>query len=370
MNNMQKNHQKVVVAMSGGVDSSVAAAMLKNQGYDIVGVFMLFWAESSIASERENKCCSIEAQEDARKVAKKLGIPFYVLDFANVFRRQIVNYFLKQYASGRTPNPCIECNRWIKFDLLLKKALGMGADYIATGHYVRLRREIRNPKSEIRNYKYKLFRARDSQKDQSYFLYTLGQKQLKYALFPLGDYTKPEVRKLADKWGLPYRKRESQEICFIPEKNHNEFLKRYLKLESGKIVCGGKIIGEHKGLPLYTIGQRKEIKLSGGPYWVIGFDFKKNLLKVTDVPNDPLLYRENLEAQKVNWISGKEPKLPLKTKVKIRYRHPAVAAVIKQIKSKKVYQVKLNQPQRAVTPGQSVVFYKNDELLGGGIIAE
>jgi len=367
--------------MSGGVDSSVAAALLKNQGYNVVGVFMQLF---------KTRFRQTEAQENARKVAKKLEIPFYVLNFEKEFKKEVVNYFLKEYALGRTPNPCVVCNRKIKFDLLLKRALGMGADYVATGHYVKkLAPGIANfssrsdrrlpPTLKLRRARksatprecgLRLFTAKDKEKDQSYFLYTLTQEQLKYVLFPLGDYTKQEVRALADKWQLPYQERESEDLCFISEKNHNEFLKRHLELRPGNIVCGDKVIGKHEGLSLYTIGQRKEIRLGGGPYWVIGFDFKKNLLKVTDVPNDPLLYKDSLKAKNVNWISGREPKLPLKAEVKIRYGHKAVPAIISDVGVRHQRSCWCLTPQRAVTPGQSVVFYRKDELLGGGIIAD
>lgn len=353
--------------MSGGVDSSVAAALLKEQGYSLTGIFMHFWAEESEIEKgrhrAENKCCSLEAQEDARRVAEKLGFPFYTLNFARQFKKEVVDYFLKEYWQGRTPNPCVVCNKKIKFELLLKSALGLEIDYLATGHYVRVKK--------TKGKKYQLLTAKDKEKDQSYFLYNLNQKQLRYLLFPLGDYTKKQVRKLAEQFDLPVaKKRESQEICFVSGQDHNQFLKRHLKLKKGPIVTSqGKVLGQHEGLPLYTIGQRKDIGVGGlGPFYVIKTDAKKNALIVTDNPEDPLLFKKTLLAENVNWLSGQEPTLPLKIEAKIRYRHSANKAVIKE-KIKNNWLVEFKEAQRAVTPGQSVVFYKGQQILGGGVIA-
>jgi tRNA-specific 2-thiouridylase len=305
-----------------------------------------------------------------------LGIPLYTLNFDAIFKKAIVDDFLKVYASGQTPNPCVRCNKYIKFGELLRKVRALGTDYLATGHYVRLRRKTPNSKFQIP--KFELLMAKDKEKDQSYFLYNLGQQEFKHLLFPIGDYTKTEVRKLAMKFGLPTaEKRESQEVCFIPERDHNEFLKRHLKLKPGKIVTvKGSIVGQHLGLPLYTLGQRRGIGLGGGPYYVIDFNQKKNQLIVTSNLQDPGLYQRQLKAKAVNWVSGQTPKLPLKCLAKVRYRQALSAAVVS--KSGKDYLVKFNQPQRAVMPGQSVVFYKKTkkqknkktqlELLGGGII--
>jgi tRNA-specific 2-thiouridylase len=374
----RKNAQKVIVAMSGGIDSSVAAALLKRAGFDIIGVFMKFWTEPEKNGliGAWNKCCSPEAEKRARKVAKNLKIPFYVFNFEKEFKKRIVDYFLKGYKEGITPNPCVVCNKEIKFGLLLEKALALNADFVATGHYAR---KIQNPKgarqggraaggleSEI----LKLYKGRDKEKDQSYFLWQLNQKRLRHILFPVGNYTKTQVKKLAKKFKLPvFISREipeSQEICFI-QTTINDFLKRHLKLKPGQIVdTKGKILGQHQGLAFYTIGQRKGIKLSGGPYYVLDKKLKKNLLIVTK--NEKDLYKKELIVKKVNWISGKEPKLPLRVKAKIRYRHqPALAVITHSLKSK-VYSLRFNQPQRAITPGQSVVFYRGLELLGGGII--
>ncbi len=362
--------KKVIVGMSGGVDSSVAAALLKDQGYEVVGVFMHFWHDianklESIDMRIENRCCSREAEESARKVAQKLGIRFYSVNVSKEFKKAVVDYFLNEYNSGRTPNPCIECNRNIKFGIMIERALKMGADYVATGHYVK-KLKTKNLKLKTN---YKLLKAKDENKDQSYFLYTLNQKKLKHCLFPIGEYKKDEVRKLAKKYKLAIQdKKESQEICFIQSKHYGNFLKKYLKLNQGNIVNKeGSIIGKHKGLPLYTIGQRRDIGIGGtGPYYVISINRRKNELVVSDNRNDKNLFSKELIAKKVNWISRSVPKFPLKIKAKIRYRMNEENIVIDKINNK--YKVKFLKAQRAIMPGQSIVFYKNNEVLGGGII--
>jgi len=356
---------KIIVAMSGGVDSSVAAALLKNaaclpagRGFDVIGIFMKFWKEGQSS---ENRCCSVESEKLARLVAKKLGIPFYVLNVEKEFKKKVVDYFLKEYKKGVTPNPCVVCNKEIKFGFLIKKALSLGADFVATGHYTRLGREIPNPKSQIP--KYKLLKGKDENKDQSYFLWQLNQKQLEHVLFPVGDYTKPEVRKLAHKFNLPTAKTpESQEVCFI-QNTTDDFLKKYLRTKPGKIIdINKKIIGKHQGLWFYTIGQRKGIGLSGGPYYVIGKDMKNNNLLVSKNQKD--LEKKELVADDVNWIMPQ--KLPINEEVKIRYKSNfAKAKIIKHGKGVKII---FQKPQRAITPGQSAVFYKEEELLGGGVI--
>jgi len=379
---MTKKNKKVVVAMSGGIDSSVAAALLKRAGFSVIGVFMIFWSENS-QNQRWNKCCSPGAQMRAREVAKRLNIPFYVLDLRKEFKEKIVDYFLKEIKKGVTPNPCVECNRFIKFGLLLQKAKSFGANFLATGHYARLRREIPNSKFQIPNYRYKLLMAKDKEKDQSYFLWRLNQDQLKHIIFPLGDLTKEEVKKLAKKFKLPVLDiPESQEVCFVTT-NLEDFLKKYLKPKPGKIVDKeGKLLGEHKGLIFYTIGQRKGIGLSGGPYYVLEKDTKNNLLIVTK--NEKDLYKKELIAKEVNWIAGTPPPFPARIKAKIRYLHkPASATVFSfspppPLSSPSLWEgedyrrgwvkVVFDKPQRAITPGQSVVFYKRNEVLGGGII--
>ncbi len=362
MDKNSRKNEKVVIAMSGGIDSSVAAALLKRAGFNVISVFMKFWSEPEKNGlvGASNRCCSPEAEIRARKVAKILKIPFYVFNFSKEFKKRIVDYFLEGYKKGITPNPCVVCNKEIKFGILLEKILKLDANFLATGHYAR---KVQDPKSKIQ----KLLRAKDKNKDQSYFLWMLNQNQLKRILFPIGNYTRKEVENLAKKFKLPVlRARKSVEICFV-ETTINDFLKKYLKEKPGKIVDKkGKILGEHKGLWFYTIGQRKGIKLSGGPYWVLDKDLKKNLLIVTK--NEKDLYKKELICKNVNWISGIEPTLPLKVKAKIRYRHKPALAIINRTSKPKVYSLKFKVAQRAITPGQSVVFYKGERVLGGGII--
>ena len=378
--NMRAKSQKVICAMSGGLDSSVAAALLKRAGFDVIGVFMKFWSppQKNGLIGAPNRCCSPEAEIRARKVAKILKIPFYVFDFSKEFKKRIVDYFLKEHKKGNTPNPCVVCNKEIKFGLLLEKALSLGADFVATGHYAR---KVQGSKCKMQNNnsKFKIFRllrAKDKNKDQSYFLWMLNQEQLKRILFPIGDYKREEVEKLARKFKLPVLKaKKSVEICFI-QTTINDFLKEYLKEKPGLIVekisvnrdkkhSNFKILGKHRGLWFYTIGQRKGIGLAGGPYWVLDKDVKNNLLIVTK--NEKDLLKKELICKNVNWISGKEPALPLKVKAKIRYRVQLAPATIYKLKPK-TYKLIFNLPQRAITPGQSVVFYKGQEVLGGGII--
>jgi len=329
--------RKVLVAMSGGVDSSVCAAILKKNGYDVVGVFMRMHAKSN--------------PKDAKIVAQKLKIPFKVLDARKEFKKKIIDYFIEEYERGNTPNPCVECNPQIKFKFLVDLAPKMKAGYIATGHYAKIKNG-------------RLFIAKDIKKDQTYFLWQLKQKQLAKIIFPLGDFTKEQVRGLAEKWKLPVRKIESQDICFsLPL--------RSLKAEGGPILnTEGKKIGKHKGLVFYTIGQRKGIEIGGtGPYYVVHKDFKKNALIVSH--NEKDLLQKEMIIKNMNWISGKA--FSGRCGVKIRSMAKIVPATIKKNK------VIFNKPQRAITPGQSAVFYapsrssetkagKGNELLGGGVI--
>ena len=347
--NINKN-KKVIVAMSGGVDSSVAAVLLKKQDYQVEGVFMRL----GIAEDNES-------ERNARAVAKKLKIKFRVVDLSMEFKRKIINYFISEYEKGRTPNPCVECNKEIKFGILIDKVLDDRNSFIATGHYVSC--------SETRFRNRKLLKAKDKNKDQSYFLYNLNQKILKRCLFPLGNYTKDEVRKIAKKYKFEIQnQKESQEICFIQDKYYGDFLQKHLKLKFGDIVdVDNNILGSHKGLPLYTIGQRRDIRIGGtGPYYVIGLNRRKNQLIVSDNKNDKKLYSRELIAKKVNWISGSVPKFPLKVKAKTRYRMDEQSAKIDRIKNK--YIITFSRSQRAVMSGQSIVFYKGNEILGGGII--
>ena len=374
--------------MSGGVDSSVAAALLKRAGFDVVGIHMKFWLDRRSLGEggsEYNRCCTPESEKRARLVAKKIGMPFYVLNMKKEFKKAVVDYFLKENRLGNTPNPCVVCNKEIKFGLLLKKAMGLGADRIATGHYARtspfhsatnffpsagepplpLRASGPGTAKSLLPRSIKLFKGVDENKDQSYFLWKLDQKILSRIIFPLAHYTKGQVLELAEEFGLPFKNvEESMEICFVGDTVEN-FLKKYLKIKPGNIIDKtGKVLGKHEGLYNYTIGQRKGIGFSGGPYYVLEKDVKKNNLVVTK--NEKDLLKKELIAKEINWISGQEPKFPLKVLAKIRYRTVGAPAIVKKqgVKIKVVF----SKPQRAITSGQSVVFYKGQELLGGGEI--
>jgi len=353
---------RVIVAMSGGVDSSVAAALLKNRGYDVVGIFMKFWKQPGIKDE--NKCCSAEAQMDVRRVAAEIGIPVYFLDVRKEFKKRVVDYFIQEYKKGRTPNPCVECNKWIKFRFLIEKALQLKADYIATGHYAKIKFVNSKP------IRYSLMTAKDTKKDQTYFLWTLNQKQLKKSLFPVGDYTKTQIRAMAKKFDLSvFEKKDSQEICFITD--IYEFLSSRIPTNKGPIITiDGKKMGEHKGLIFYTIGQRKGIEIGGvGPFYVVDKDFKKNALIVAQGDFNQALYKKEMIVKNVNWLrldllAGRNK---FRCKIKIRYLHKSVPATVFKVYGSK-FKVLFTSPQRAITPGQSAVFYLKDEALGGGVI--
>ena len=344
--------KRVIVAMSGGVDSAVVAQLLKNRGYDVIGVFMRMHKNSN--------------PKDARMVAKKIKIPFYVIDVQKEFKKKVVDYFVNEYKKGNTPNPCVVCNKYIKFKFLIDKAIELSADYVATGHYVRLRREF-----PISNFQFpiKLLTAKDKQKDQSYFLWQLNQKQLSKVLFPLGDYTKEQVREMAKKFRLPvYKKPDSQEICFVAGTDIRGFLKSRIHAEKGPIITtDGERIGEHKGLIFYTIGQRKGLPATpaswlawraGHPVYVVGKNIKKNALFVSKLEED--LLQKQMFVKSINWLSGKQ--YFGKCKVKIRSMAKMADATIKGNK------IVFKKPQRAITSGQSAVFYIKNQLVGGGII--
>ncbi len=359
--------KKVIVAMSGGVDSSVAAYLLKQAGYEVTGIFLRLTAGQE------------KSEAAARAASRKLKIKFYPFSVFSRFQKEVVDYFLNSYASGLTPNPCIRCNQTIKFTSLLNLIDALGGDFVATGHYVHCRKE--------KDGRYHLYRGQDKKKDQSYFLYTLTQKQLARILFPLGELTKKQVEKIAFEKGLPRLEKESQDVCFLVSEGkaiaHNDFLKKHLKLKSGPIkTLTGEIVGEHQGLPLYTIGQRKGVEIGGcGPFYVAWADYQTNTLYVVDDHNHPALLRRQFRAGQVNWINGQEPNWPLKCQAVIRYRHQPVEAIVKPCldsknkggeAGKSAFRdclVEFRQPQRAVTPGQSVVFYQNNKVLGGGIIS-
>lgn len=348
----------VVVGMSGGVDSSVTAALLKEQGFDVIGVFMKNWSEDF----GDYGCTWAEDSEDARKVAQTLSIPFYIWDFEKEYHDKVVGYFFREYEAGRTPNPDIMCNSEIKFKVFLDRALSIGADFVATGHYAQ---------NISRNNTYHLAKGVDPAKDQSYFLYTLNQTQLSKILFPIGHLPKTEVRKLAKKFKLPNaEKKDSQGICFIGKINVTEFLKAHVKAEVGQIVTStGQILGQHSGLPFYTIGQREGMNIGGtGPYYVVNKNFKSNELIVTNDKQDKDLWKKQFTVSNLSWVNDK-PEFPLRTGVVIRYHHPDYKATIEQ-KSVTELTVTFDDPQRAITTGQAAVFYNGEELLGGGVIEE
>ncbi|HUT22013.1 MAG TPA: tRNA 2-thiouridine(34) synthase MnmA [Candidatus Bipolaricaulota bacterium] len=352
---------KIAVALSGGVDSSVAAFLLKKKGYDVFGVFAKFWSKEDGEKVRENICCSKESRDDAKRVCDMLGIPFYVVNLQMPFKEKVVDNFLLEYNAGKTPNPCVRCNQFIKFGELLDKVEKLGATHLATGHYSQVKKK---------GDQYHLYKGKDKEKDQSYFLYRLNQKQLSKIMFPVGHLTKPKVRKIAAKNGLPTAaKRESQEVCFVPSGDLQEFLADYLELKPGEIkdIDSKKVLGEHKGLALYTIGQRKGIGLAGGPYFVVEKDDKDNVLYVTKDKNHEKLKFERLKLKNIQWLAGtRDGAFPLKCTAKIRYASPETAVVIS--KDKDGYFVEFKKPQWAVTPGQSIVFWKGKEVLGGTVI--
>ncbi|MCL4498705.1 MAG: tRNA 2-thiouridine(34) synthase MnmA [Chloroflexi bacterium] len=360
---MSARNERVIVAMSGGVDSSVAAALLVKEGYETIGVTMNIWPEvdSEAQAERVGGCCSLSAAEDARRVCQTLGIPHYIMNFREAFREAVIEDFAKEYARGRTPNPCIRCNQRVKFDSLLIKAVALGADYIATGHYAR--REYNDSTG-----RYLLKRGVDHGKDQSYALYTMTQEQLSKTLFPVGALEKRQTRRIAADLGLERvaRKTESQEICFIPDNDYPKFLHGYTPNASrpGPILdTDGKVLGEHTGIIHYTIGQRKGIGVhSNVPLYVIAIDAERDAIVVGS--NDALL-EKTLVAEEINWIS-EEVSEPKRVSAKIRYRSDFAGAIISPRDGG--VRVDFDEAQRAVTPGQAVVFYEGDLVVGGGTI--
>ncbi|MBN2116388.1 MAG: tRNA 2-thiouridine(34) synthase MnmA [Anaerolineales bacterium] len=350
---------KVVVAMSGGVDSSVAAALLKEQGYDVVGMMLRLWSEPG--REDSNRCCTPDSLALARRVAAKLDIPFYVIDAKNVFRETVVQYFLDGYARGETPNPCLVCNRQIRWTFLLDHALALGADYMATGHYVR--------KMKDEGGRMKLLRAVDRSKDQSYVLYVLDQEKLARALFPIGDYPKTEIRACAEKYGLPTAARkDSQDLCFLAGEDYRNFLQRNAAeiLKPGDIVRrDGRSVGKHNGLANYTIGQRKGLGVASPvPLYVLG---KNPVTNALIVGTREELGSRDLTVREVNWLSGEVPLGSFRAEVKIRYTAQEAEALVTPVDGNQA-QVRFEAPQRDITAGQAAVFFRDDVLIGGGII--
>ncbi len=382
---------RIVVAMSGGVDSSVAAALLKEEGHEVIGMMLRLWSEPGVIEDdgivrvAQNKCCSLESVDDARRVARKLDIPFYLVNVEQEFKENVVDYFYQEYVAGRTPNPCLTCNRHIRFTLLLNRARSLDAEYLATGHYVRVDTDPHTGKRRLR-------RGLDREKDQSYVLHVLNQKQLTHACFPLGPYTKPQVRAMAAERGMTVAaKPESQEICFVAQDDYRGFIDRYaLSLtdkehvgigattqangliqlpKPGPIVdLSGKSLGRHRGLAYYTIGQRKGLGItSPEPLHVLKIDSEQNALIVGPAKE---LEKTSCTVSKMHYISGETPSEPFNALARIRYKAPEQEAVITPLEGQRA-RVTFSHPQRAITPGQAAVFYggeDGDEVLCGGII--
>ncbi len=351
-------NKRVVVAMSGGVDSSVAAALLKRQGYEVIGISMQLWDNSG--DDSHGTCCSIDDIHDARRVAGDIGIPHYVLNLEEEFSRYVVDYFVDSYLKGETPNPCLKCNEHLKFDILLRKAIELEADYLATGHYARIVYDEREGR-------YRLLKGVDHSKDQSYFLFTLTQRELSLLIFPVGSMTKSEVRAIAGEMGLRVaEKRDSQEICFVPHGDYGAFVsERAGSYIEGDILYNGRVVGRHSGIHRYTIGQRRGIGVAiGSPVYVTGLDTRTGRLFVGDEED---LFSYGLKAYAVNWV-GSAPDRGFRAYSRIRYRHQGVGSTV-YLEDDGI-RVFFDEPQRAVTPGQAVVLYDGEEVVGGGWIKE
>ena len=353
----------VVVGMSGGVDSSVAAYLLKEQGYHVIGVTMQIWQDEPDGTAEENGgCCGLSAVDDARRVAADLGIPYYVMNFKREFKEHVMDYFVDEYVHGRTPNPCIACNRYVKWEALLKRSMDIGADYIATGHYAQIER--------LPNGRYALKKSATQAKDQTYALYNLTQEQLKRTLMPVGEYTKEEIREMAEKLGLQVaHKKDSQEIWFIPDHDYAAFIARESRTEvpgpGNFVTAEGVILGRHKGITHYTVGQRKGLNLSlGHPVFVTGIRPETNEVVIGENED---VFTGTLTCSRLNFMSVPDLTEPMRVKAKIRYAHQGAFCLIEKIGEDRV-KCTFEEPVRAVTPGQAAVFYDGEYVLGGGTI--